>query len=420
MKILIMADYAPPNNPGGAGRVAHQQAVALKTLGHDVTILSTRQKAEDAADIEVDGIQIHRLLINYPERWRAYLSLYNPSVNATVKQSLGEFRPDVVHAHNIHNFLTYHSFAMVKKRGIPLLLTCHDVMPVDYGKFDRFIDAADISTLAEVDYRISHREQIRKYRLRYFPLRNAIIRRQIRKYVDVLVTPSSALMDMLVVNGISAGQLAVLHNGVDTAFFESIADEQYALLDRLDLHDRKIILFPGRINRAKGADQLLKALPVIVEQVPEAILLILSKPGGYGEKLAVFAESGGLRQYTRFAGWHSGRELAASFAMSDVVVVPSVYLDPFPTVNLEAQAAGTPVVGTCFGGTPEAVEHGKTGLIVNPYDIEALASSIIRLLTDDVLRSEMGANAKKRMQAEFDWLRQAQKLVELYTKVQNG
>jgi glycosyltransferase involved in cell wall biosynthesis len=208
-----------------------------------------------------------------------------------------------------------------------------------------------------------------------------------------------------------------LPNGIDPARFVSGEAEQAAFRTGHDLVGRRVILFAGRINRAKGGEQILRALPHIVAQVPEAVLLVLARPGGYGEGMLSIAESLGIRQHIRFAGWLSGEILAAAFSAADVCVTPSVYFDNFPTVNLEAQAAGTPVVGTCFGGTPEAVVDGETGFIVNPYNVEQLAERIGQLLADDALRARMGDQARQRVRQHYHWLTQGENLVSLYRRI---
>lgn len=417
MRILILSDSAPPYSPGGAGRIAYTQAQAFREMGHDVLLLTTRQQQDIPQIDHLDGVDLHRIHVNYPERWRAYLSLYNPAVLSEITEVLDLFRPKIVHAHNVHTYLTYHSFAMIKQRNIPLVLTCHDVMPVAYGKLNHFIDPSDENIPGTFDYRINSLEQAKRQRLRYFPLRNMFTLRAIRKHVNVLLTPSQALMDALISNGVSAQRMDVLPNGINHADFDVAQADIKAFIDSQNLQGRKIILFPGRINQAKGANQLLKALPLIADRVPDAMLLILAKPGGYGEHMTVFAESAGLRQYTQFAGWLSGKQLAASFHAATVCAVPSVYLDPFPTVNLEAQSVGTPVVGTCFGGTPEAIKDGETGYIVNPYHVSLLAERCIQLLTDDVLQQQMSQAAKEHARSRFDWLKQGQKIVEIYEQL---
>jgi glycosyltransferase involved in cell wall biosynthesis len=91
-----------------------------------------------------------------------------------------------------------------------------------------------------------------------------------------------------------------------------------------------------------------------------------------------------------------------------VVTVPSLYLDNFPTVNLEAMNAGKPVVGTCFGGTAEIVVSGETGLIVNPRNTLGYAQALVRLLNDSALAKEMGEKGKKRVETVFSLEKQAE------------
>ncbi|MDO8548061.1 MAG: glycosyltransferase family 4 protein, partial [bacterium] len=86
---------------------------------------------------------------------------------------------------------------------------------------------------------------------------------------------------------------------------------------------------------------------------------------------------------------------------ADVVVVPSIILDSFPTVNLDAMASKKPVVATCFGGSPEAVEDGVTGFIVNPLNIENLAQKILFLLEHREEARAMGERGYERVKKHF-------------------
>jgi glycosyltransferase involved in cell wall biosynthesis len=417
MNVLVMTDHFPPDNLGGAGQVAWIQCRALQELGHQVQVLSARRDDSAPVDLDVDGVPVHRLKFAYPLRWHAYLSLYNPAAARQVDTYLDSVEPDLVHAHNVHTYLTYHSLALAKRRGLPVLLTLHDTMAVTYQKFDSFIDPNWDDVPDQINYRVRPWTQVRKQRFRYFPLRNAIIRSMLRRNVDAIVTPSRALQEVLRANWIQVPEMIHLPNGIDPARFESGEAEQAAFRAEHDLTGKRVILFAGRINQAKGGEQILRALPQVVAQVPETLLLVLARPGGYGEGMLSIAESLGIRQHIRFAGWLSGETLAAAFSAADVCVTPSVYFDNFPTVNLEAQAAGTPVVGTCFGGTPEAVIDGETGFIVNPYDVERLAGRIGQLLSDDALRARMGEQARQRARQHYDWLTQGEKLVDRYQRI---
>ena len=123
-----------------------------------------------------------------------------------------------------------------------------------------------------------------------------------------------------------------------------------------------------------------------------------------------------LRAYIAAGGWLSGAELRAAYQLADVVATPSIYVDPFPTVNLEAMAAARPVVATCFGGSPEVVLDGETGFIVNPHQVDAFADALLRLLTDDALRASMGQRGRERIRSRFSLARQVKQMTNIYAR----
>lgn len=417
MNILVLSDHFPPDTSGGAAQIALIQCRALQRLGHDVQVLSVRTDRTATTDVEVEGVPVHRLHIRYPLRWRAYLSLNNPVAVRAVRGFLAARSFDIVHAHNIHTYLTYHSLRLARRRGLPVVLTAHDVMTAAYQKFDSYIDPDWRDCPEAVDYRVTPWSQIKLQRFRYFPLRNAIIRRYVGRYVDAVVSPSDELIKFLHVNHVVAGRMVTIHNGIDSSRFTARTNQMAAFRRAQNLKGRQLILFAGRVNGPKGGAQILAALPRIVERVPQAGLLILAPPGGYGEWMLDRAAEMGVREHIHFAGWLGGDDLAAAYSAADVCAIPSVCFDNFPTVALEAGAAGLPVVATCFGGAKEIVMDGETGYILNPYNTDLLAERIVRLLSDERLRRRMGEAARQRVRQHFDWLNQAARLVELYREV---
>ena len=93
--------------------------------------------------------------------------------------------------------------------------------------------------------------------------------------------------------------------------------------------------------------------------------------------------------------------MPAVFAAADVVTTPSLYLDAFNLMNIEAMAMERPVVGTCFGGTTEIIENNVTGIIVDPTDAKTYASALTTLLQDTDRRKRMGMAGKKRVEENY-------------------
>lgn len=124
-------------------------AKEYRRLGHDVTVLTTTNNRQQQGLEHWNGLRVHRVYAPpYPERWRAYLSLCNPWVVKSAYQVLLQEKPDALHAHNVHYYLSYHLLKMAADIGIPVGLTLHDVMAVDFGKFTQGIPSRPLG-LAE-------------------------------------------------------------------------------------------------------------------------------------------------------------------------------------------------------------------------------------------------------------------------------
>jgi phosphatidylinositol alpha-1,6-mannosyltransferase len=414
MKIMVLTDDFPAESRGGAGKIAASLALAYRQAGHEVQVVTTTRIKAHVRTEQPDGITVYRIYSDYPEQWRAYLSLFNPFVLNYLREIVYRMPPDVVHVHNIHYHLSYQSLRFFGQ-DIPIVITFHDAMTVDYGKFVQGIPLHDLSDCPRVDYRVRAWKTLMAYRFRYFPLRNLLIRWYLHRCTWARVAVSEELRRFLEVNGIRCTH--VIHNGVDPQAWEVNPDRVKALQQRLGLKGHKVVLFGGRLGFWKGSEQLVKALPLIVREVPEAKLLVLGAIDGYARSLQDLAGALGVGERVVFAGWLSGEDLAAAYRASDVVAVPSIYLDPFPTIILEGMAARKPVVASCFGGGKEAVVDGETGYVVNPLNIEALARRIAELLRDTSKAQRMGEAGYRRLLDYFTIRRCAQEYLNLFARL---
>ncbi|HEX2618685.1 MAG TPA: glycosyltransferase family 4 protein, partial [Phototrophicaceae bacterium] len=172
------------------------------------------------------------------------------------------------------------------------------------------------------------------------------------------------------------------------------------LRQHLNLGGHKVILFAGRLTRDKGSKQLLAAFDELIKTVPNATLLTLTRATLEQQGLTT-PQYRHLLGHVCVGGWMQGEELASAYQLANVVVVPSICLDVFPTINLEAMATAKPVIATCYGGSPEAIVDGKTGYIVNPFDTATFTNRLEQLLTDDNLAQQMGQAARERLETQF-------------------
>ena len=407
MRVLLLSDRIPPTT-GGAGKIVWSLAGGLRDRGHEVHVVTATQ-AGSGAETRA-GIVVHSIHAQVPDRWRAYLSLYNPSAVKAFGEVLHRVGPDVVHAHNIHVDLSYGCLTAAHRCGIPVVFTAHDVMAIAYEKLRHYVSPSTCPPPSPELYKLPLLHNLRQARFRYNPFRNACIRRTLRRDVRLRVAVSEALRSALEANGLP--DFRVVHNGVSAEEWRGSSREAAELRTRFGLENRQVVLVAGRVGAAKGSTEMLAALARVIPRVPSAHLLVLSD-----RPLPVDSVDGDVSQHIRFGGWLSGTELAAAFALSEVVVVPSVCLDALPTVILEAMATAKPVIATCHGGAPDVVQDGVTGFIVNPFDTPRFAGRLIEVLVDKGLQARLGAAGHARFRAEFTLERFAQHMSDIYEEV---
>lgn len=405
MKILLLNDKIPPEGQGGAEQAVWRLAQGLAAAGHD-THIATTTAGPAHSDIRA-GVACHYIKAGYPERFRAWLSLWNPQTARAFRRLLKRIQPDVVNAHNVHFTLSWHTLKQANEAGCPVVYSAHDALALVYGKLPYTFGASQPGQAPA--YQLPRGYNLRQNRLRYNPFRNAIIKRGLERYAVIRTAPSQALADAFADNGMPPVEVA--HNGLDLDAWKPVdARITRHLREKLGLQGKRVILVAGRLTQEKGLRQVLLALDHLREGRPDLRLLMLTNRDIERHIPAR------LRQLVRAAGWLCGDELRAAYQVADLVTVPSIYLDPFPTVNLEAMAMGKPVVASCFGGSKEAVLDGETGFIVNPLDTAAFSARLETLLADDNLRRTMGMRGRERIHSRFSLRRQVAQMCEIYER----
>jgi glycosyltransferase involved in cell wall biosynthesis len=384
MRIVFLSDDFPPQSLGGAGIAAFNLACGLQKTGHRVFVITTCQEKSNEGKEDYLGLDVFRIFANFHPRWRAYLGLYNPQTVKKVTNIMREIKPDIVHAHNLHRYLSYYCLKLAKRFSKAVFLTAHDTDIVYSAKW---------APKDPQDLKITIFDQIREGKKRYNPFRNTVIR-HLLKYADKVFVVSHALKKLLETNGI--GNMKVVHNGINAGDWQVDHELVEGFQKKYSLQGKKIILFGGRISGLKGVEQINRAMIMVKERIPEAILVTLG--------------NGGL-------GWLNGDELKAAYSAADIVVTPSIYFDPFPTVNLEAMACRKPIVATCFGGSSELVQDGKTGFIIDPRNIKLLAEKIIYLLENPQEAQKFGEAGYERVKRHFNLETQVSQTLNYYRNI---
>ena len=171
------------------------------------------------------------------------------------------------------------------------------------------------------------------------------------------------------------------------------------------------ILCVARLNRFKRIDRIIRVMPRVLDSVPDARLAIAGA-GDDERDLRMQIAASPARDSIVLLGLVTQAEKFECYARCSVFVMTSD-AEGFGLVYLEANAFGKPVVGTSIGGVPEAIEHGMSGLLVEPDDDDALAEAIVRLLREPGEAHRMGRYGRSRVESEFTWRHSATKLREI-------
>jgi len=206
--------------------------------------------------------------------------------------------------------------------------------------------------------------------------------------------------------GIDPERIRVVHCGMD--------HERYNLDPAVRKFEQPTVLYVGRIKKYKSVDVVVRAMPEVLESVPDARLAIV----GSGDNTAELERlAGKLRLSDRviFTGFVNDDEKVEWMRRSHVIVNPSPK-EGWGLTNIEANACGTPAVATDADGLRDSVRDGETGLLFPYGDHHSLARRLVRILTDDSFRRRLSENAVAWAKT-FTWDRAAEKTMEIVAEV---
>jgi len=161
------------------------------------------------------------------------------------------------------------------------------------------------------------------------------------------------------------------------------------------------VLYAGRLVRWKGVQYLLDAIALLSKTYN--VELWIAGEGEYRAALEERARALGISERVKFLGYISTDALAPYYARAAVVALASYANETFSIMSAEAMACARPVVGSRFGGIPEVIADGETGLLAEPENANDFAAKIGRLLDDEKLRERFGARGRARVLKLFTW-----------------
>ena len=168
------------------------------------------------------------------------------------------------------------------------------------------------------------------------------------------------------------------------------------------------VVFAGRIVAQKGLAVLIRAARHVDAE------FVICGDGRELERMRKLARRTGVDDRVRFRGWLDSEQLAQELANASVVVVPSLWPEPFGLVGIEALSAGRPVIASATGGVEEWLEDGISGLCVKPGDVEELTRALNELLSDPERQRTMGLAGRETVNRRFSPERHLAAILEAY------
>lgn len=300
----------------------------------------------------------------------------------------------------VHSHYWYSGSVALKIKDhleIPMVHNCHSLGRVKY-------EVLNENKPAFADMRLLEEELILKKT-------NAIIASTPQEVKNIL--------DLYKVTG---ENIELIRTGVDKRLFRPIAEE--IAIKETGLNFKNIVLFVGRITKAKGLRILVKAIARVKNQFNEEMKLIViggdvsgvmhSKEESKEKKrLKRLIKKLNLEEDVIFLGPVKRERLPYFYSIADVCVVPSLY-ESFGLVAVEAMSCGTPVIASKVGGLAHTVRDGYSGLHFLPGRSDHLAKAILKLITDSQKMEEIGVNARLRTAREFGLERTVKQIKSLY------
>jgi glycosyltransferase involved in cell wall biosynthesis len=393
---------------GGDCTYTFDLADLLRSRGHEIVHFAMKHPANVAARYEEffpEQVDFGTAFRNGSpiQRARAFVrSLSSGEARCKFGRLLDETQPDIVHLQNFRRHLTFSIVLAARERGIPVVFTAHDYDPIcpnslllargrictacrgkDFYKA-LFIRCKENSLAGSAA--VAAEGMFVRLR-RYYDL------------IDVIITPSAFARERLVEFGFDPGKVRVVHNFLDASSYAPTYGGEGAL-------------YFGRLVAEKGLDTLIKASAeaagirvAVAGEGPERPRL---------ERLAHDLEVKSGARGVEFLGYVERGRLNAIVSRAMCVVMPSIWFENFPYAVLEAFALGKPVVASDIGGLPEMVEDGRTGFLVAPGDAGGLARALRDLAADPARAVEMGRDARRKVEEDFDAATHYDRIMEIY------
>ena len=387
MNLLFVTDVSISKVIGGAERVLFEQVSRLAKRGHSVFIM-TRRLPNQKSDQEV---------IQHVREYRYDCNSKNPLLFLSKTYANSKKIFEILHKKKMFDCINFHqslsSLGVIHSSlssRIPKIYTCHSLSFEEFisrnGNENRFIP--NVSSLIKT-------------------LGYKLIEKEVLQRSDSIITLSKFTKNKIItVHKILKNKIQVIPGGVNLNKF-ALADDKNKIRKQLNIPQNKVVLFTVRnLVQRMGLDNLIIAFNNLIKRKIE-IHLVIGGEGVLQDGLIALTRSFGIDDHIHFAGFIPEEQLPAYYQMADLFVLPSMELEGFGLVTLEAMACGLPVLGTPVGGTKEIIGNFDPSFLSEGTDPHSMAELILKkyyIIKNNPQRwKEISNHCRKFVENNYSW-----------------
>lgn len=416
MKVLLPTEYYPPFVMGGGEISTKLLAEGLAREGVEVHVLTPNYESFSNTVSEGKSVHLHRFRSirrflhmgrkAFQVSYRKRRPLFYWLLSKYIRFSAREFSKRISRLHERENFDLIHAQNLESVLGLNLAeVKCPRIAHIrDFGLFcinrGKLIGGRLCSSCSINDIRAC----LCAERFLAGSIWNELRWRRAHSEFDHYIAISNFVARELEKESIPGEKISVIYN--------PIGDEEISHLSKqeakksLSLDYEKVALFVGGLTEAKGAH----LLPKLAGKMPNVNFVVV----GDGPLRGLF-ENGPNNLHC--CGHMPHEEIKHYFRAADVVLVPSLWHEPFGRVVVEGQINFTPVVASRIGGIPELIEDGETGLLVEPGKLDDLMNAIMKVMSSEKLRKRMGDKGHKATRKKYATKTVVKKMFDIYRKL---
>lgn len=398
---MVLERYFPPDI-----RV-EKEARALISAGHKIFLLSLGKEGMPSVE-DVNGINIIRIFP--PESflnrvWRfLWFNVFfdNPLWKRSLKDIIKLYKIDIVHVHDLPMVKT--AISVAKKFNIPLIADLHE----NYPEGVRAWRKVKMSLISKCFKLLS---PIWKWKR---------LERSVLQHVDKIITVVDEAKNHYVNDcGVSPEKVTVVMNAEDLEEFGNLEiDESLVTKYENDF----VISYIGGFGPHRGIDTAIKSMPKVLEEIPDARLLLVGKGSGeFDKEMNELCKDLNVENNVVFTDWVDFRLVPSYIALSDVCLVPhhaSGHTNTtIPHKLFQYMAMRKPVIVTDCKPLKRIVEECDCGIVVPSGDYKEMAEAVIKLYKDSELATKLGANGRNAVEGKYNWKNEAKKLCWLYERL---